>query len=79
MGATKTLFLAMQEQEYLSIPEKIREVYLSSKIYSESPNDFEELMQDETYNRLHKESKKIKKDLEERTYQLREQKRNNKN
>lgn len=78
MGASKTLFLAMQEEDYLNIPQDIREVHLSSKIYSESPNDFDELMQDELYAKLYKESKRVKKDLEERQFQLRENKRNNK-
>lgn len=70
--------MAMSEREYMDIPEDIRQAHLSSKIYSESPNDFDELMQDELYSKLYKESKKIKKDLEERQFQLRENKRNNK-
>ena len=77
MGKNKDLFIRMQEEEYLAIPAHIRATHLSSKIYSESINDFDELMQDETYSKLYKESKKAKAELEERAYQLREQKRKN--
>lgn len=75
MGASKTLFLAMQEQEYMAIPAHIRESHLASKIYRQSPNDFDELMKDETYARLYKEKKRVSKELEKREYDLREQKR----
>lgn len=79
MSASKDLFLRIREPDYLEIPEWFRERYLRDKIYSESVNDFEELMQDETYARLHKEKKEITERLNERQYQLREQKRNGNN
>jgi len=78
MSASKDLFLRLSEEEYFSIPEPIRQTHLNSKIYSESVNDFDELMQDETYLRLYKEKKQITADLNERQYQLRENKRNKK-
>lgn len=78
MSASKDLFLRLREEEYFAIPEEIREVHLRSKIYSESVQDFDELMQDETYAKLHKEHKKVKSALEERAYQIRENKRKNK-
>lgn len=78
MERSKDLFIRMQESEYLAIPPHIRATHLSSKIYRESLNDFDELMQDETYRNLHKTYKETKKELEERAYQLRENKRKNK-
>lgn len=75
MGATKDLFIRISEEEYFSVPEDIRERHLRSKIYSESIQDFDWLMQDETYSSLHKEYKKNKQALEQRAYDLREQKR----
>lgn len=77
MSASKDLFLKMREEEYLRIPEDVRQRHLQSKIYSESAQDFNELMQDKTYADLYKKHKKAKKDLDERTYQLRETKRKN--
>lgn len=75
MGASKTLFIAMQEQEYMDIPAHIRESHLASKIYRQSPNDFDELMKDDTYARLYKEKKHVTKELDKREYDLREQNR----
>jgi len=75
MGASKELFLRMQEDEYLNIPANIRAAYLSSKIYRESLEDFDELMQDNEFKRLYNERKKVTKELEERQFYLREQKR----
>ena len=78
MGGSADLFLKMSEQEYLSIPSDIRERHLSAKIYSQSINDFDELMQDKMYNELYKTYRETKKELEERAYQLREAKRKQK-
>ncbi len=75
MGASKDLFIRMSEQDYMEIPEGIREYHLRDKIYSQSVNDFDELMKDKTYSVLHKTYKETKKELEERAYQLRENKR----
>lgn len=79
MSATKELFIKMSEEEYMSIPEDIREVHLRDKIYSESLNDFNELMQDFAYSELYNKKKNISKQLDERQHELREKKRNNKN
>ena len=67
----------MTNDEYFNIPEVIRESHLRSKIYSESAQDFDELMQDDMYRNLHKTYRETKKELEERAYQLREAKRKN--
>ena len=75
MGATNELMIRMQEEEYFSIPTEIRERYLSSKIVSPELNDWSELMQDETYSNLYKQKKQISKDLDQRAFDLREQKR----
>lgn len=77
MISNKDLFLRMREDEYFAIPEQIREQHLRTKIYSESVQDFDYLMEDETYSKLHKEYKEVKNQLEERAYQLREKRRNN--
>lgn len=78
MGASKELFLRMSEEEYLDIPRTVRERHLSNKIYSESIADFSELMKDPTYAELYKRKKAISKELDERQWQLRENKRNQK-
>ena len=78
MGASKDLFIRMQEEEYMQIPEDIRQVHLRDKIYSTSVNDFEVLMQDDVYKNLHKTYKETKKDMEERAYQIRENNRKQK-
>jgi hypothetical protein len=75
MSASSTLFLSMSEEYYLMIPEDFREAYLRDKIYSQDQQDFSELMEDTAYNALYKEHKKVKAQLEERAYQLRENKR----
>jgi len=76
MGQSSELFLRMSEKEYMEIPELIREVYLRDKIYNQSAHDFKELMQDEAYAELYAKKKEISKHLDERQYQLRENKRN---
>jgi len=72
MGASKYLFIRMREEEYMEIPEIIREAHLRDKIYSTSVNDFDTLMQDKLYSDLHKTYKETKTHLEERAYQIRE-------
>jgi hypothetical protein len=79
VATSKELFIKMSEEEYMSIPEDIREVHLRDKIYSESLNDFNELMQDFAYSELYNKKKQISKQLDERQHELRERKRNNKN
>lgn len=75
MGGTKSLFIRMQEDEYLAIPPHIRASHLASKVYRETPNDFEDLISDELYASLYKQKKEISKQLDEREYQIRENKR----
>lgn len=77
MGASKDLFIRISEEDYFNIPEGIRQSHLQSKIYSQSKNDFEHLMKDSHYAKLHKTYKKAKKELEEREYQIRENNRKN--
>jgi len=77
MGVTSEMIIRMKEEDYFKIPSKIREQHLSSKIVSPELNDWNELMLDETYAKLYKQKKSISKDLEQRAYDLREQKRNN--
>jgi len=77
MGASKDLFIRMREEEYMEIPEIIRETHLRDKIYSTSVNDFDMLIQDKTYSDLYKTQKETKKHMEERAYQLRENNRKN--
>lgn len=75
MGASKSLFIRMQEDEYLAIPSHIRASHLASKVYRETPNDFDDLISDELYASLYKQKKEISKQLDEREYQIRENKR----
>jgi len=77
MGASKDLFIRMREEEYMQIPEDIRQVHLRDKIYSTSVNDFDVLMQDDVYKNLHKTYKETKTHLEERAFQIRENNRKN--
>ena len=72
MGASAEVFLKMTEQEYNEIPFEVKERYLSSKNYTRNVNDWSENMEDELYKVLYNESKKIKKQLEQREYELRE-------
>lgn len=75
MGANKTLFLKMQEDEFLSIPKEIRSIYLTDKVYTESANDHAENMQDALYSQYYTAKKEASKQLDERQYQLREERR----
>jgi len=72
MGATKDLFIRMTEEEYLAIPHEIIERHLSSKVYSQSVNDFDELMKHQEYRDAYQMNKESKKHLEEITYLIRE-------
>jgi len=77
MGANSELMIRMREEEFYAIPHEIRQQYLQSKMVTPELNDWSELMKDETYSKLYKEKKKVSKDLEQRAYDLREQKRIN--
>jgi len=76
MGASKELFIIMREEEYLEIPQDVREKHLVSKVVSKETADWSENMQDVCFAMLYKKSKLAKKELEEREYQLRELRRN---
>lgn len=77
MGASKDIFLRMREEEYTEIPQEIKEKYLNSKNVTKVTHDWEENMEDELYNKLYNEKKKVQKELEEREYYLREKRRKN--
>ena len=77
MGASSELLIRMKEEDFYSIPHEIRQQYLQSKMVTPELNDWNELMNDELYSKLYKQKKQVSKDLEQRAYDLREQKRNN--
>jgi hypothetical protein len=77
MGANSELMIIMSEEEYYRIPPDIRQSYLSSKMRTPELNDWSELMQDEHYRVLYYASKKVKENLEQRAFDLREKKREN--
>lgn len=79
MGASKDLFIKLSEEEYFAIPEDVRKAHITGKVYSESIQDFDTLMQDENYRNTYKTYWEVKKDLEELTYQIRERNRANSN
>ncbi len=75
MGASSELFLRMTESEYFLIPQEIRERHLSSKIISEEKSDWSENMKDVFYEMTYNKIKVLKKELSEREFQLRENRR----
>lgn len=75
MSATKQVFLKLTEEEYNQIPSEVKERFFHSKNITRETNDWSENMLDETYSRLYKKKKEISKQLEEREYQLRENRR----
>jgi len=77
MQSNREVFLRMSEEHYMSIPEDIRSSYLSSKRVDEEKSDWSENMKDEQYSILYGAVKIGKKQLAEREYQLREERRNN--
>jgi len=72
---SKEVFIKMREEEYDEIPNEIKERYFNSKNVSKETNDWNENMKDDMYQRLYTESKKAKKLLSEREFQLREERR----
>jgi len=78
MQSNREVFLRMSEEHYMSIPEDIRSSYLSSKRVDEEKSDWSENMKDEQYSIFYGAVKIGKKQLAEREYQLREERRNNK-
>jgi len=78
MQSNREVFLRMSEEHYMSIPNEIRMVYLSSKRVDEEKSDWSENMKDEQYSILYGAVKISKKQLAEREYQLREERRKKK-
>lgn len=72
---SKEVFIKMREEEYNEIPSEIKERFFNSKNVSKEVNDWEINMQDDMYKKLYSDVKKSKKLLEEREYQLREERR----
>lgn len=72
---SKEIFIKMLESEYDQIPSEIKERFFNSKNVTKETNDWALNMEDEIYKKLYSESKKAKKLLEEREYQLREERR----
>jgi len=75
MRSNRDVFLRMSEEHYMSIPEDIRGSYLSSKRVDEEKSDWAENMKDEQYSIFYGAVKIGKKQLAEREYQLREERR----
>jgi len=73
MGATKELLLRMSEEHFLSIPGEIRERFLNAKRVDSENSDWAENMKDPHFAKLYDELKHAKKHLEERQFQLREE------
>lgn len=72
---SREVFIKMREEEYNEIPSEIKERFFNSKNVSKEVNDWEINMQDDMYKKLYSDVKKSKKLLEEREYQLREERR----
>ena len=75
MATSNELMIRMREEEFYAIPHEIRQQYLQSKMVTPELNDWSELMKDETYSKLYKEKKKVTIDLDQRAFELREEKR----
>lgn len=75
MGFSSEVFIKMSEEEYSLVPTEIKERFFSAKNISRETNDWSENMKDPTFKKLYKASKEAKKQLEERQYQLRENRR----
>ena len=75
MGFSSEVFIKMSEEEYSLVPTEIKERFFSAKNISRETNDWSENMKDPTFENLYKASKEAKKQLEERQYQLRENRR----
>jgi len=78
MGANSQVFLRMSEEHYFTIPNEIRERFLSSKRVDEEISDFDLNIQDPTFEKLYNKSKEAKKELQDYQYLLREERRKKK-
>jgi len=79
MQSNREVFLRMSEEYYMSIPNEIRMVYLSSKRVDEEKSDWSENMKDPIFEKLNSQLKKSKQWISEREFQLREERLKNKN
>jgi hypothetical protein len=75
MASSKTLFLKYREDEYLEIPPPVREAYMTSHIYREDIGDFDQNIQDPVFANLYEKKKEATKNLDQREYELREERR----
>ena len=75
MQSNREVFLRMSEEHYMSIPENIRSSFLASKRVDEEKSDWAENMKDDQYSIFYGAVKISKKQLAEREYQLREERR----
>ena len=75
MQSNREVFLRMSEEHYMLIPENVRSSFLASKRVDEEKSDWAENMRDMTYYNLYSNVKLFKKQLAEREYQLREERR----
>jgi hypothetical protein len=75
MESNREVFLKMSEEHYMSIPDEVRESYLSSKRIDKEKGDWAENMKDAYYKDLNRTLGLNKKKIEEREYQLREERR----
>lgn len=78
MESNREVFLKMSEEHYMAIPDEIRSGFLTQKRIDSDGYDWQENMKDPIFEKLYKEKKEIVKQLEERQYQLREERRQNK-
>lgn len=69
---SKDVFIKMRESEYEEIPNEIKERFFNSKNVTREINDWELNMEDSMYKSIYTNVKKLKKQLEEREFQLRE-------
>ena len=67
----------MREEEYAEIPNEIKERFFNAKNVTTETNDWAENMKDVYFSNTYLAIKKLKKELAEREYQLREIRRNN--
>lgn len=79
MGQSKRVFFTMTEEKYSEIPNEFKEIYLNNHNVTREINDFEENMKDDMFAKLYTQKKEVSKQLEERQYQLREERRRIKN
>ena len=75
MQSNREVFLRMSEEHYMSIPEDVRSSFLASKRVDEEKSDWAENMKDDQYSIFYGAVKIGKKQLAEREYQLREERR----